>query len=58
LCLEKTDTGTIVLMGLVKGLSLIGEPAVETLIEALNDKDSEVRKWAAKALNKIRKKKS
>jgi len=45
-------------MGLVKGLSLIGEPAVETLIEALNDKDSEVRKWAAKALNKIRKKKS
>ena len=53
LCLEKTDTGTIVPMGLVKGLSLIGEPAVETLIEALKDKNSGIRRAATIALGEI-----
>ena len=34
-------------------LIYIGEPAVEPLIDALEDKDGEVRMWAAEALEQI-----
>jgi HEAT repeat protein len=53
LVMVKEDDGAWVPFGLVKVLSLIGEPAVEPLIQALKDKNPRIRLGATSVLGVI-----